>query len=138
MPVTFSFDFEQNSVKDSNDRTRIQLAFLRLGWEHVGGSSWRYPALDAAYPSEDWFNHVIPALMYFRSIVEHSGIVVTRYALDSHSPAAYRSGNPAIGAVIEPSASVKMYEPPLEEGVKAKLSEDRLRKFISDSAKSLQ
>ena len=73
MPITVSFDIETDSIQDANDRTRIQVCFLRLCWEHIGGSSWRYPSLGAQPASEDWFNHVIPALMYFRSIVEHSG-----------------------------------------------------------------
>lgn len=137
MPVTFSFDVEQDSIKDRNDRTRIQMAFARLGWEHVGGSSWRYPALDADHPSEDWFNHIIPALMYFRSIVEHSGMVVTRYSLDAHSGAAYRSGDPGIGAAISSAVTLKTYEPGHKEEHKAKLSDERLRKFIADAANSL-
>ena len=93
MPVTFSFDIEQASIQDANDRTRIQLAFLRFGWEHIGGSSWRYPELGTQeHPSEDWFNHVIPALMYFRAIVEHSGMNVSKMTLDAHSEAGYRDG----------------------------------------------
>lgn len=138
MPVTFSFDLDNDRISDPNDRTRIQMAFLRLGWEHVGGSSWRYPSLDAEHASEDWFNHVIPALMYFRSIVEHGGLVVTRYSLESHSSAAYREGAKVVGAPIESAAVVKMYDPQKKEGHSDKLSEDRLRAFISAAAKSLE
>ncbi len=45
MPVTITFDIEDASVKDVNDRGRIYAAFQRLGWENIGGSAWRYPAL---------------------------------------------------------------------------------------------
>jgi hypothetical protein len=41
MPVILTFDIEDASVRDPNDRTRIQVAFLRFGWEHIGGSAWR-------------------------------------------------------------------------------------------------
>ena len=101
MPVTLTFDIEDASVQDPNDRTRIQVAFLRFGWEHIGGSARRYPRLGAAHTSEDWMNHVIPALMYFRSLVEHSGMNVTTFTLDAHSEAGYRANaNPAVGQPI--------------------------------------
>jgi hypothetical protein len=140
MPVTFSFDIEQASIGDPNDRTRIQLAFLRFGWEHIGGSSWRYPELTAqGHPSEDWFNHVVPALMYFRAIVEHSGMNVTKMTLDAHSEAGYRSGGaaPAVGQRIQPAATIQMYPPNLGPGTEVILSEARLREFVRDTADSL-
>ena len=65
MPVTITFDIEDASVQDVNDRGRIYASFQRFGWENIGGSAWRYPALGSQNISEDWFNHVIPALMYF-------------------------------------------------------------------------
>ncbi len=140
MPITFSFDLETASVKDPNDRTRIQVAFLRFGWEHIGGSCWRYPILGTDdHPSEDWFNHVIPALAYFRALVEHSGIKVTRFALDAHSEAGHRSlPGELIGQPILPSESVKMYPPNLDKPREDALTEARLKKFLADAASSLQ
>ena len=135
MPVTFSFDIEQASIRDTNDRTRIELAFKRLGWEHIGGSSWRYPALGAGHPSEDWFSHVIPALMFFRSIVEHSGMNVTKYTLDAHSEAGYRGG-PGHPAIYSGTA-LPTYPPGLAPGTEAILSEARLKQFVTDAANSL-
>ncbi len=136
MPITLSFDIEQASVQDPNDRTRIQIAFLRLGWEHIGGSSWRYPRIGAEYESEDWFNHVVPALMYFRSIVEHSGMTVTRFTLDAHSEAGYRN-TPTAGAPIHQADKIQMYDTDLAPEHEAKLSEERLRQFVSAAASSL-
>lgn len=138
MPVTFSFDLEQSSIKDVNDRTRIQVAFLRLGWEHIGGSCWRYPKLGAQHASEDWFNNIIPALMYFRSIVEHSGIKVVKFTLDSHSEAGYRGDlNAPIGQDIKGANQITLYPTGLDAQHEAKLSEERLRKYLADAAKSL-
>jgi hypothetical protein len=137
MPITLSFDVEQASVQDPNDRMRIELAFRRLGWEHVGGSSWRYPALGTnEHPSEDWFNHVIPALMYFRSIVSHSGMNVTKFTLDAHSEAGFR-GNPAVGQPIQAAGAIAMYVPNLAPATEAILSEARLRQFFSQAEGSL-
>lgn len=141
MPITLTFDIDTGSVQDANDRTRIQVAFLRLGWEHIGGSAWRYPVLGTAHASEDWFNHVIPALMYFRSIIEHSGMVVTKFALDAHSEAGYRAaaaGNAATGQSIQPAQQIVMYPTGLQANHEEKLSEDRLREFIADAATSLE
>src|SRR6266850_2463368 len=106
MPITMTFDIEQASVRDPNDRTRIIVAFKRFGWEHIGGSAWRYPALGTDHPSEDWFNHVIPALMYFRAIVEHSQMQVTQFTIDAHSEAGYR-GAAAIHPTGQPILSAQ-------------------------------
>ena len=137
MPITLSFDIEDVSVLDPNDRTRIQVAFLRFGWEHLGGSCWRYPRLGAQHVSEDWLNHVIPALMYFRSIVEHSGMNVGRFTIDAHSEAGYRGGVPPAGAKTADGNSVHLYATNLNPDQDAKLSERRLRQFVTDAAQSL-
>lgn len=133
MPITITFDIETASVTDTNDRNRIYAAFERLGWENTGGSAWRYPALGSDNPSEDWFNHVVPALMYFRSMVEHAGLNVTTFTVDAHSEAGFRGKQqPNIGAQIVPAAQIEMYDSTAD-----KLSEERLRRFIAASADSL-
>lgn len=133
MPITITFDIESASVADTNDRNRIYAAFERLGWENIGGSAWRYPALGSDNPSEDWFNHVVPALMYFRSMVEHAGLNVTTFTVDAHSEAGFRGKQqPTTGAGIVPAAQIEMYDTTAD-----KLSEERLKKFISDAADSL-
>ena len=138
MPVTLTFDIEEASVTDANDRNRIQVAFLRFGWEHIGGSAWRYPALGAEHPSEDWMNHVVPALMYFRSIVEHSNMNVTKFTLDAHSEAGYRQhAAPPVGEPIAPGNTITMYPPGLAPASELVLSENRLKQFVTDAASSL-
>ena len=140
MPTTLTFDIEDESIADNNDRTRIELAFKRFGWEHIGGSSWRYPALGTdEHASEDWFNHVVPALMYFRAIVEHSGMNVTKFTLDSHSEAGFRTNQGAeVGQPIQAGADIEMYPPNMAPGTERILSEDRLRRFVTDAADSLR
>lgn len=132
MPITLTFDIDNNTVRDPNDRNRIIACFTRLGWEHIGGSAWRYPALGTENVSEDWFNHVIPALMYFRSLVEHGEFNVYRFTIDAHSEAGHRGrANPQLGQPIRPASQIVMY--PADQV----LSEDRLRTFIRDAADSL-
>lgn len=136
MPITLTFDIDQASIHDANDRTRIIACFERLGWEHIGGSAWRYPALGSQNVSEDWFNHVIPALMYFRSIVEHAGLDVYNFTIDAHSEAGHRGrAAPPLGQPIVNGAHITMY--PTAPGYQNMLSEDRLRQFVEDAANSL-
>lgn len=136
MPITLTFDIVESSVQDSNDRTRIIACFTRFGWEHIGGSAWRYPALGTANVSEDWFNHVIPALMYFRSLVEHSGIKVPKFTIDAHSEAGHRGlASTPLGEPIQPAAAIHMY--PAKDSYEGLLSEARLKQFVLDAANSL-
>lgn len=136
MPITITYDIDDSTVHDSNDRTRIIACFQRFGWEHIGGSAWRYPALGSTNISEDWFNHVIPALMYFRSLVEHAGINVYNFTIDAHSEAGHRGkATPPLGEAITAGHNLVMYPAnPSYDGV---LSEARLRRFVTDAASSL-
>lgn len=136
MPITLTFDIDTATVADTNDRNRIIACFERFGWEHIGGSAWRYPALGTQNTSEDWMNHVIPALMYFRSLVVHGGFNVYNFTIDAHSEAGHRGrANPPLGEPIQPTANLRMY--PCTPAYDGLLSEARLRKFVQDAADSL-
>ena len=137
MPITITFDIDDASVTDKNDRNRITACFQRFGWEHIGGSAWRYPALGTHNVSEDWFNHVIPALAYFRSLVCHAKLDVYNFTIDAHSEAGHRGrATPPLGKSIQQAADITLYTAkPAYDGV---LSEQRLRKFLQDCADSLE
>ena len=68
MPVTVTFDIVRPSSLELN---RLRSAFERLGWEHLGNTAYRYPHLDEHDAVEDWFNHVVPALMLLRVFAVH-------------------------------------------------------------------
>lgn len=71
--------------------------------------------------------------MYFRSIVEHSGMNVYRFTIDAHSEAGYRGDiAPVVGQPITAGANIHAYPANI-----AVLSEDRLKQFITDAAASL-
>lgn len=136
MPITVTFDIDTASFTDLNDRTRIIACFTRLGWEHIGGSAWRYPALGTANVSEDWLNHVIPALAYFRSLVCHANLDVYNFTIDAHSEAGHRGRTtPPLGQPITQANAIRYY--PANPAYDAALSEQRLRDFIQASADSL-
>lgn len=40
MPVTVTFDIERPTPLELN---RLRSAFIRLGWEHLGNTAYRYP-----------------------------------------------------------------------------------------------
>lgn len=108
MPVIITFDIEG---APSGERNRIQSFFERLGWENLGGSSYRYPRLGTDdQPVEDWFNHVVPALTLFRSYALKSGRKISKFTIDVQASSGH---NPAtnFGAAPLPGAQVKLYQP---------------------------
>ncbi len=91
MPVTFSFDIEGAPPVEHN---RVQSFLERLGWQHLGGSSYQYPRLGTdKQPVEDWFNHVAPALMHFRAYVLRSGRRLKKFSLQAQSSSAPTAKN---------------------------------------------
>jgi hypothetical protein len=82
MPIVITFDLQGATPKQQN---HMQSMFERLGWQNLGGSSYRYPRLAPDQPVEDWFNHVVPALMLFRCAVLKNNIPVTKFTIDVQS-----------------------------------------------------
>lgn len=126
MPISVTYDIDD--AADSNDRNRLRVAFQRFGWETIGGTAYRYPPLQTipAPPSlEDWFNHVVPALMYFRSLVEARGIPVTNFTIDGSVHTGWRAG---AGATIQNNAQLACGAVPATTG--NVLSDTRLRDWV--------
>jgi hypothetical protein len=85
MPITVTFDIDRPTPRELN---RIRGFFDRLGWEHLGNTAYRYPKLHSRHPAEDWFNHVIPALMLLRAFARHAaatGRNITKFSIDVQS-----------------------------------------------------
>lgn len=88
MPVLLTYDLEGATSAEFN---RLQSMFERLGWEKLGGSSYRYPRLGTtSQPVEDWLNHVVPALMLFRTFVIKSASDLRQFTLDVQSSSGYQ------------------------------------------------
>lgn len=97
MPVVLSFDLTGARPSDHN---RLQSMFQRLGWEHLGGTAYRYPLMvvqqQNQQPIEDWFNEVIPALMLFRAFIVHGanhGVTLSKFSLESQTSTGYHEVN---------------------------------------------
>jgi hypothetical protein len=89
MPIVFTFDVRN---APPGERNRIQSFFERFGWENIGGSSYRYPRLGTDdQPVEDWLNHIVPALMLFRTYILSSGRQLPRFTIDVQSSSGYNS-----------------------------------------------
>lgn len=85
MPILVTFDIRSPSPQELN---RIRGFFERLGWEHLGNTAYRYPKLHGQQQTEDWFNHVIPALMMLRTFARHAaatGRALRKFTLDVQS-----------------------------------------------------
>ena len=107
MAVVITYELEG---ADPTAHNRVQGFFERLGWENLGGSSYRYPRLGANQPTEDWFNHVIPALMLFRAFIVDGSTTLKKFTLDVQSSTGF---NPNSGFGTPPlstaSADYKFY-----------------------------
>lgn len=84
MPIIISYDLK---TEDTNKRTYIRSALERFHWSRLGGSVFRYDGIEisAGRKEEDWFNHVIPALMFLRSYVLSNDIKIEKFTLDANS-----------------------------------------------------
>jgi hypothetical protein len=87
VPITVTFDIQKPQPRELN---RIRGVFERLGWEHLGNTAYRYPKLHDQHPAEDWFNHVIPALMLLRAFARHAARTnrgIRKFSIDVQSSA---------------------------------------------------
>ena len=108
MPVMFSFELDAAAYESNQLGALIE----RLGWERLDGRTFRYPRLaeQAAGAPEDWFNHVVPALMLFRSYVLTRQLPVKAFTLDAQSSTGYRR-EAEIGSPPLQAEYIRMYEP---------------------------
>jgi hypothetical protein len=110
VPITVTFDIQNPLPQELN---RIRGFFERLGWEHLGNTAYRYPKLHGQHPTEDWFNHVIPALMLLRIFARHaasSGRNIRKFSIDVQSTTGF---NPitGVGTPPLPAAEITFSQP---------------------------
>lgn len=114
MPIVVTFDIERPSSIELN---RLRGAFERLGWEHLGNTAYRYPVLHSGEPAEDWFNHVIPALMVLRTFgrfAAEGGRGISKFSIDVQSSTGF---NPETGVGAPPAAGADIaFAPPSPSG----------------------
>lgn len=124
MAVVITFDL---TGYEQNDHARIKTMFERFGWENLGGSAYRYPRLGTDdQPIEDWLNHVVPALMLFRTyLTSRPGVTLKKFTLDSNASSGYNPltgfGNPPL-----PGAEAAPYTP-VDKG---KFGKKQLREWL--------
>lgn len=123
MPIVITFDIEGAATNEYN---WVQSMFERLGWQNLGGSSYRYPKLGADQPVEDWFNHVIPALMLFRAHIIQNGKVLKKFTLDAQSSTGFVRAEQVFGHPPLSAGDISFYEPG-----NAQFSQNRLETWIN-------
>lgn len=112
VPITVTFDIVQPTPAELN---RIRGFFERLGWEHLGNTAYRYPKLHGQHPAEDWFNHVIPALMLLRAFARYAaatGRNIRKFSIDVQSSTGF---NPLtnVGTPPLPAGQITYSQPSL-------------------------
>ncbi len=109
MPVVLTFDLTNYNT---NDHNRLKAMFERFGWENLGGTAYRYPRLGTDdQPVEDWLNHVVPAVMMFRSYLsKHPEVTLTRFTVDTNSSAGFNLAT-GFGRGVVPAAQAATYSP---------------------------
>ena len=107
MPIVVTFDIQGAQPAERN---RIRSLFERLGWEALGGTAYRYQILAGNSQLEDWFNHVVPALMLIRAYILKSGRPLTRFSLDAQSSTGMNPGA-GYGTRRVPVAKLFFYPP---------------------------
>ena len=100
MPIIVTFDIAGPTPAELN---RLRGLFERLGWERLGNTAYRYPRLHSRHPTEDWFNHVIPALMLLRAFTLHAqqtGRNIEKFSIDVQTSTGFDplTGAPAAAA----------------------------------------
>jgi hypothetical protein len=84
---------------------RTRSFFEQFGWEHLGNTAYRYPKLHGQHPTEDWFNHVVPALMLLRAFARYAattGRGLHKFSLDVQSSTGF---DPVTGMGTPPLAA---------------------------------
>jgi hypothetical protein len=114
VPITVTFDVQGPTPQELN---RIRGFFERLGWEHLGNTAYRYPKLHGRHATEDWFNHVIPALMMLRAFARHAaatGRNIRKFSIDVQSSTGF---NPVTNVGTLPLAAAQTtYSQPSRSG----------------------
>lgn len=85
--------------------------FERFGWQSLGGTAYRYPKLGGDQPVEDWLNHVIPALMLFRTYVSANPLVLKNFTLDCQASSGFNPDT-HFGHNAATQANITLYNPP--------------------------
>src|SRR5438105_11200570 len=91
VPITVTFDIQSPTPAELN---RIRGFFERLGWEHLGNTAYRYPKFHGQHPTEDWFNHVLPALMLLRAFARYAAMTgrnLRKFSIDVQSSTGFNS-----------------------------------------------
>ena len=110
--MSVHFDFDLTGAAPS-ERNLIQSFFERFGWQHTGGSSYSYPRQGSQSDNlaeEDWFNHVIPALMLFRAYIVDSGRELPKFTLNVQSSTS-RDMSSGLGTPPLRGNDIELHEP---------------------------
>jgi hypothetical protein len=119
MPLTLTYDIQ---TADTNKQNYVRSALERFGWRRLGGSVFRYGADFLELAEEDWLNHVIPSLMFFRCYLKKNSITLTKFTIDTHGASFFDASdvNSVLGRGIQTGTELDLRTPTNpQSGVKA-------------------
>lgn len=133
MPVTVSYDVSRIT---NNNRTYIRSMFERFHFKRLGGSVFRYTGIPdgAGNNYEDWLNHVVPALMFFRSFISAKRIKLKFLTIDSSSISMLDHSDPFAKLGVSPKMGDQL---PLAIPTNVQSSEQRIRGFVDAAASAI-
>jgi hypothetical protein len=128
VPITISYDL--SAVQNNNDRTYLRSMLERFRWRRMGGSVFRYEGVPDAQGTlqEDWLNHVVPALMFFRSFVLAHNITLTRFTIEASSVAHIDQSDPGLLLGLPPQTGPNIN---LVAPTNIQSAEQALRDFVA-------
>lgn len=135
MPVTLSYDLRDVS---DNDRTYVRSMLERFHWRRLGGSVFRYDGVlnDAdGTLYEDWLNHIVPSLMFFRAFLLSRNITLRFFTIDVSSTSFVDWSDPTLlyGNAPNPSTNISFNQPTNEQS-----SINLIRQFIDQTTVTLR
>ena len=79
----------------------------------VANTAYRYPKFHGQHPTEDWFNHVVPALMLLRTFARYAaatGRNLTKFTIDVQSSTGFDPVT-GVGTLPLPGGAVRLSRP---------------------------
>lgn len=134
MPVTISYDVADI---DNNQRNYIRSMLERFHWHRFGGSVFRYDGVidqDSQERHEDWLNHVVPALMFFRSYILKNSITLKFFTVDASGATYVDHSDPSLLFGQQPLDGTQLKLNPKPTNVQS--SESAVRNFVDEASKA--
>ena len=131
MPVTMSYDLTGAPIQDRN---YLRSMLERFHWNRLGGSVFRYDGIaHSGTKQEDWLNHIVPALMFFRSYILSKNLKLKFFTVDASSTSFLDHSDPKSLFGTAPEAGPQL---PLASPTNTQSAESTIRTFVDQASQA--